>query len=222
MNLEKLQELVGKAKFEEAAQSMAEEAANLMRWRGGGRSSDLPYELSAIIWLEPMALIKRIELIFDVYEQIPSYGLLAGIAAHWERLGKEEKKMIWHKFRELLAKNDEKFSRPIEYTLWCDFFEHPTRVTEAWLQMLMPPRSPQQVEKLLFVSGPVPYWLKKTLYEEVIGEVDYHDAIFTSLLGSRFDILGDIDEKDAGQILDRLKLEPKPTQFEMLRTALQD
>ena len=81
MNLEKLQELVGKAKFEEAAQSMAEEAANLMRWRGGGRSSDLPYELSAIIWLEPMALIKRIELIFDVYEQIPSYGLLAGIAA---------------------------------------------------------------------------------------------------------------------------------------------
>ncbi|WP_346356095.1 hypothetical protein [Azotosporobacter soli] len=221
IDLKRIKGIVGQAEYEEACRQMPQEAANLMRWRSGCVNSPVPYKISDLIWAEEKTVRSKLDAIFAIYEELPAYALLAGIAEHWKELGASERNSVWARFRGYLYSDEESVSRPVEYTLWCDYFENPKRVAEAWLQMLTPPRSLKQVEKLLFVSGPVPYWLKKTLYEEIIQEDNYHEAIFTSLLGSRFDILGDIDKADAGAILHRLTLEPSPPQFEMLRAALE-
>jgi len=57
----------------------------------------------------------------------------------------------------------------------------------------------------------VPYGLKASLYERLLPDLQWHVAIFTSLLGSAVDVFGKVDKKEARRVLSQLRL---PADFE--------
>jgi hypothetical protein len=103
--------------------------------------------------------------------------------------------------------SSDRLADPIAYSLWCDYFEDPASVEEAWTAVAAPGAvSARGLQRVLNVSGPVPYDLKVPIYERLVGSTHWHPFIFRSLLYSAFDVYGQIDARAARKLLDKLSL----------------
>lgn len=172
---------------------------------------DVPHDLSDLIWdksEEPW--LARLELAFELYRQMPCYATLMYMPhKEWDD---EAKGRFWDEYRSLLSDDDDRLADPVAYSLWCDYFEDPDTVEEAWLALASPGSvSDRGLERMLEVSGPVPYAFKVPLYERLVASARWHPFIFRSLLFSAFDVYGRVDAKAAQELLKRLSL-PKMTE----------
>jgi hypothetical protein len=98
----------------------------------------------------------------------------------------------------------------------------PERATDAWREMTGSRPNDRTLQRLVAVSGPVPYELKAALYQQLALDPQTHEILFRGLFASQFDIYGKIDVADAMRLLDRLHLLPETKGLRELRASLAD
>jgi hypothetical protein len=173
--------------------------------------TDVPHELSDLVWESKGSWLARVELAFQLYRAMPCYATLMYGKNHFSEWDGSTKKYFWDQYRSLLSDADDRLGDPVAYSLWCDYFEDPDTVEEAWAALASPHvLSERGLERILEVSGPVPYAFKA----ELCGRLEntrWHPFIFRSLHRSAFDVCGQIDANAAREVLSTLSL-PQPTE----------
>lgn len=175
------------------------------------------FDLADHTWTAPgLSDLERLALALALYRDLPSYAVLMWGTSAYRGFGREARTAFWASYRELLCDADDRLADPVAYSLWCDYFEDARTVDEAW-RGLDPDTLPDRgLERLLDMSGPVPWALKERLYRRLVRKARWHPAIFRSLLYSRHDVYGQIDSAKALSLLDRLSLPSGAREAEML------
>ena len=184
---------------------------------------DLPHQLGRSIWYEAVLHWReKVKLNLDLYRQMPCYSLLPELWSFHEELDDPARSLLWTELRSLLSDPDDRLADPVGYLMWCDFFESNRTVQEAWRELMSPGGlTDRGLERLLIVSGPVPYAQKKALYDRLLPNTRWHYFIFRSLLHSTFDLYGAVDLADARRLLDTLELAPDTPHLDVLRQRLE-
>lgn len=142
----------------------------------------------------------------DLYREIPAYGLLHRmfISRAYADLDSEARRLFWQFTREMLSAPDDTLADPVAYYMWCQFFEDEWS-GEAWKALTV--GAPDRLlERILIVSGPVPFSIKRDLYAQKLGNRRWHYFLYRGLLGSTFDVYGRVEKNEARRMLERLKL----------------
>ena len=151
---------------------------------------------------------------------MPCYGLLMYLKDNYGQFCEHERNQFWDWVRTQLDSNDPVLSPPIAYCLWCDFFEDPNTVHEAWSQLVVPFPSEKALQTILIHSGPVPFHLKQPVYTLLIDKPQWHYYIFQSLLHSQFDVYGKLDKRSAWKLLQQLNLPSNIEHLDKLKEKL--
>jgi len=149
----------------------------------------------------------KIGLLFEVYREAPSFTLINELFLHyWRDLPRKGKGEFWRQVQVILGSRNDRLTASVEQALWCDFFETPEFVEEAWYSLLDRNPDDEVIKRILITSGPVPFRLKTALYERLLSDRKWHPYIYKSILHSAFDYYGDINENEARSMLSRLRL----------------
>jgi hypothetical protein len=184
-------------------------------------SSDLAHTLCFSISDLPLSPPERMLLALDLYERLPTYAVLFYLPGWYQESRKDKRAAgLWERYRRHLSGQDEALAQPAAYSLWCDFFEDEETVEEAWAALVGPGAGERLLERVLGVSGPVPYALKEALYERLLPENRWHPFIFRSLLSSCVDVYGKVDRPRARQVFRRLCLPADTEHVGELRSRL--
>ncbi|MEU5884793.1 hypothetical protein [Spirillospora sp. NPDC047279] len=125
---------------------------------------------------------------------------------------------------------------PVQYRLWVDWFEHDDTVERAFAEVLgndvswlrghdrrgrvtQDPRF-RRADRVLRVTGPVPWALKLPVYQAARTSRELHPAIFQGLLTSYHDVYGKLEPAPALAVLEGLDLPPDTEHLGRLRTVL--
>jgi hypothetical protein len=208
IKLRDLIEHVGEPLFEEARRWAWETAARTATGAGSwpNKLGDVPLELQDVIWALPNAAwVDRVALAFELYRTMPCYANLMYIQHQHDEWDADARRLFWQEYRSLVSEADDRLAEPVAYSLWCDYFEDPGKVEEAWQEIARPQElSEQGLERVLDSAGPVPFRLKVSLYQQLAADRRWHQPIFRSLLHSGFDYYGELDVAAARSLLPRL------------------
>jgi hypothetical protein len=190
--------------------------------------SQLPYTIENLVWGEwydnPEARhddAQKVELILQIYQGMPCYSLICGIAMRYKDFSAGAKKVFWNHTRALLSQDDVALADPLAYSIWCDYFETSDYVAEAWDELTQNHPSEKILQQVLLASGPVPFHLKEELYQSLIHDTSWHYYIFRSLLYSRFDYFGMTSIPKARELLKQLDLPAETEDLSLLRETLE-
>jgi hypothetical protein len=187
-------------------------------------SSDLPFTISQLIWEAENGLSSRekIELMFDIYVDLPCYTLLSEVYIHQYRAFSEDALLLyWHSIRAFLSQDTKALVQPIIYSLAVDFFEDINLREDSWWHLVTPNMNNPCIRNVLAASCAIPYALKNQLYQQLLPIQSWHDAIYMSLYGSYYGVYGEIDKLQARVLLDRLMLSQTDTEYTAFRHALE-
>src|SRR5262249_6845087 len=159
-----------------------------------GRLDDLeplvigvPMDVGDWVWALRLPEATRLRLLFEIYMEMPSSSLFFTPLLEYGSFADETRALFWQKVQALLTQPDPRWSQPLAYILWCDFFEHWQRVEEAWTTLVTDDADDHLLETVLDASGPVPFAWKERLYARLLSDKRWHLSIFHSLLFSYFD-----------------------------------
>ena len=192
--------------------------------RGAGADvlGSVVYVLADLTWHDhERSERERLALAMALYRDLPSYAVLMYGTRAYRAFAVETRTAFWAAYRALLADPDDRLADPIAYSLWCDYFEDPTTVHDAWRGLEPGTLPPRGLERLLDVAGPVPWALKAPVYQRLLADPAWHPAIFRSLLYSRCDGYGQIDPPQALRLLNRLRLPRETEGLAELRAGLE-
>jgi hypothetical protein len=132
--------------------------------------------------------------------------------------------LLWDAYRRRLEAPES--AEPVTYSLWVDWFEDPITVEGAFAEVMARPDDLadgplRRNRRVLSVSGPVPWRVKRTAYEAAATVPELHLALFHGLLGSRYDVYGDLDAPAALGLLRRLELPEGTANVDVLREELE-
>lgn len=164
---------------------------------------------------------RRLVLLFQCFEDLPSYGLLWESLRSFSDFNPEDKALTLQWMRQVLEHGTEKHKSALGYLLWADFFENPQLVEEIWYALTYPLPNTAALHIIFIHSGPVPWEWKWTLYHAVKQDVSMHYAIFRSILHSQYDIYGQINQLEAWHMLQELTLPANTENKEKLWNKLQ-
>lgn len=139
----------------------------------------------------------------------------------YSEMSSDHKDFLWAKFRQYLSDQREHVANPVGYTLWCDYFEDPARVQDAWDAMIRNPINDLQIRRILDASGPVPWKLKSSLFRALLSDGKWHHHIFLSIYHSKHDVYGDVDDVEARTILRVLNLPDETPGLSELKRELE-
>lgn len=152
---------------------------------------------------------QRIDAMLSIIDAFPHYtssSHLFQIFSHDGDLTDEAKEKLWDGIIRYLSDKNTNVREPIEYVLWVDFFEDQSTCQEAWTELTARACEPVVLDRLLIIGGPVPYALKRPIYESYSKVPSKHAVLAQSLAHSINDVFGKIDKADARRYLDILKL----------------
>jgi len=153
---------------------------------------------------------------------MPCYALLPEFWSFYTQLDSAAHSLLWTEFRSLLSDPDDRLADPVAYFMWCDFFESADTVLDAWRNLMSPEGlTDRGLERVLIMSGPVPYAQKSVLYERLLPNIRWHYFVFRSLLHSTFDLYGAVELDAAKRLLGVLELAPDTPHLELLRERLE-
>jgi hypothetical protein len=216
-------ETVGERAYYEACPQARAEAERVDFGQAREReswTSDVPHQAADALWDADAQVQEKVETLFELYDELPAYGLLMYAIHHYREWPEAVRTQFWDAVRTRLGGVDQALARPLAYSLWCDWFEDPTLVEEVWAQLTTPSTHPAVLREVLIASGPVPYRLKRPLYTRLVAQPEWHYYIFRSLLHSTFDVYGQLERQDAGQWLARLQLPSTTEHLSDLRARL--
>ena len=136
---------------------------------------------------------------------------------NFEKLNNSQRDRIWKDYKAYLSKGNKNQKEAVEYSLWVDFFENNETVEEAWKSMIGNYENEVILKRLLPISGPVPFDLKEEFYKRVVKDEKWHEYILDSLVGSFFDVFGQINIEKARLILSRLKVNKDSNKYSKLQ-----
>jgi hypothetical protein len=226
LDLSHIRKRIGQSEYAEACAAATKDAERPSYGSGEpGFGSSVPHDIAELIWSsdEGAALddMERVRLFFTVYDEMPCYGLLMYLGHAYAQLDSPSREYLWACVAERLGGGRAALSNPIQYFLWCDLFEDPKTVEESWKEVLRRDRrSSGLITAVLDASGPVPWGLKRKLFDELIGQPEWHESIFRSVLHSATDVFGQIDRADARVILNTLTIPESTPNLEVLRSRL--
>jgi hypothetical protein len=124
----------------------------------------------------------------------------------------------------MLDGDDERLFGPVGYSLWVDLFGADERGRDAWAAVFGEGRATpeRRLDRVLPLTGPVPWRIKAPLLVDLTAHEGRHEAIFLALLGAEFDYFGSNDRGAAREILDELSLPPTTEHLAQLRVHLLD
>lgn len=210
----------GQALYDEACRGARHAAITSNDSTAPSFSSEIPHDISDLVWESSIPTGEKLHLMLHFYEQMPCYAYLIYLKGCYDRFPTEERVVFWIWVRQILNGEDDALSFPITYSLWCDFFEDPRTVEEAWHSLISPLPSTKALEKILIHSGPVPFELKQPLYATLLPDHTWHYFIYRSLLHSAFDVYGKMDPQKAVDLLNRLDLASNTLHLDKLRKRL--
>lgn len=180
---------------------------------------DLFDEISDHIWCSKRPYSEKIEIGFEFYDLFPSYYHFLVPFYHIVRNREIEssapQNIIWEKLMAYLD-SEEHYADPVEYVLWVEFFEDQKTVEETWRGLLRNSNNkPSGLKRLVECAGPVPFSLKEPLYANLLNDKKSHPSIFKSLLGSAFDLYGQVEKSKAEALL--MKLEVSNDSYEYIK-----
>jgi hypothetical protein len=158
---------------------------------------------------------------FELYWRMPCYANL--MYWRYDEFDEPTRAQMWDAIREFLADARDAIGEPVVYRLWVDFFEDRTTVDRAWREVSGPqePRRPS-LARVIGASGPVPWALKESLYEQLAAEGGWDGTLLAGLYGSCIDGYGSLEREPALRILRRLKASDGNQVYEVLARALED
>ena len=188
----------------------------------GQKDYEMASDIVETIWESELKTESKISLVFQLYRKAPDYTWLSEMDIHylWE-VNLKTREIFWIEMRRLVSEEDDCLAAPACYLLWCGPFEDPNHVDEAWAAMTSNGVTEKTLQRLLINSGPVPYSLKRTLYEQLIQKEQWHYFIFRSLLHSAFDYYGQIDIADANRVLQKLNIPNDTEHLDKLKEKLE-
>ena len=220
--LEDLKDLVGRETFEHACRWAWATAAATGRVDSGPENEEagmVPHDLADPVWYENDApMLDRLRLAFDLYEAMPCYGNLMYVDHFFDDFDDTSKDLFWTRYRDWLGHSDDRLADPAAYSLWVDYYEAQDRVHEAWRRTIEN-ASQRQLQRVVRMSGPVPWPSKAPLYAELAAEPQWHPALLDALKGSAFEVFGKIDRVEATLLLQGLCV-PEDEEVRMLREKL--
>jgi hypothetical protein len=160
---------VGEERFRNACEWAMATAARTGHSRERGQDArwpddilNVPHELADPLWDEGDGTgFERLGLAVDLYREMPCYATLMYMRhyfADWDQTARDR---FWAEYRSLLSDDDDRLAGPVAYSLWCDYFEDPASVAEAWTLIEAPDAlSERGLRRALDASGPVPYDIK--------------------------------------------------------------
>jgi hypothetical protein len=122
------------------------------------------------------------------------------VAHVWDRAGRSLKEWIVTQYAELIAGTEAQREAAM-YSLWVDYFEVPKRAAFVFPRLLA---QVQQRDVLLASSGPVPWAGKRAAYAAAAREPQLHAALAHGLVGSFYDIYGDVDPVEAKALFEAI------------------
>ena len=208
MQIKEIQLQVGPDRYAEAVELANQSAADTGQAMPPTHALlwELPQEIGYILNQRGVSAAEALDLLFTLYEEMPCYGLLALLGDLYDEMDEEERVLLWARCTEFLDSAEERLVRPMEYFVWCDFFETGHRVEEAWQALVHLDTPHNALHSLLLISGPVPFDLKLPLYECLLPDPAWYQPIFLSLLHSQFEEHGQIEPQEAANILRQLHL----------------
>ena len=159
----------------------------------------------------------KLDLTLALFQIKPSYGVLMELSMNFEKLNNSQRDRIWKDYKAYLSKGNKNQKEAVEYSLWVDFFENNETVEEAWKSMIGNYENEVILKRLLPISGPVPFDLKEEFYKRVVKDEKWHEYILDSLVGSFFDVFGQINIEKARLILSRLKVNKDSNKYSKLQ-----
>jgi hypothetical protein len=172
-------------------------------------SSDTPFKISQLIWETDTDLddSQKVKLLFDVYADLPCYTLLSELYIHhYRHLDAEAQGVFWHEVSAILAQPKQALAQPIVYTLAVDFFEDSELCSPVWNRLVTAQAPDHLVIRTLEASAAVPYVLKEAVYQQLLPDPRWHEAIYQSLRTSYYSVYGAIDKVHARNLVTQLIL----------------
>lgn len=183
--------------------------------------SMIPHDISFELWDLDLPVCQLIDIFFELYEDMPCYAYLMYLKMEFPMFSDNDRNLVINKFYEYLSEDNSRLSTPIEYSLWCDYFEDNEIVEFVWERLLQLGSSNDiLVKKILGVSGPVDFNLKEALYKKVLTNKNLHYNIFQSLRASAVDFYGKIDKVKARYVLEKLEIDKSTDEYNDFLTYL--
>ncbi|GMV21565.1 MAG: hypothetical protein AMXMBFR57_15140 [Acidimicrobiia bacterium] len=176
----------------------------------------LPHDIEALIWDSDLSSDEKIALFFELFDDLPSYGMLMYAKHQWREWTDEERGVWWREFRARLLGE---FPAPLTYSLWCDFFEDSACVTEGW-RAVTSGADVGLLLRVLPVSGPVPWSLKRPYLWRSLLVPKLRSAAFDGLLGAAFDVFGQVNKQEARLLAWLLQRSIRDSRYSQLRQQL--
>jgi len=167
-------------------------------------TSDAPFTISHLIWETDNGLDhhQKVDLLFEVYADLPCYTLLSEVYLHhYRQLPEDAQTTYWYHIAALLSQSEAALAQPVVYTLAVDFFEDPDLCLAVWERLVTTQAPNQLLIRILEASAAVPFVVKEQLYQRLVRDCSWHDAIYQSIRASYESIYGDIDKVRAQQLL---------------------
>jgi hypothetical protein len=169
--------------------------------------SEIPHDIAGRIWDLSETEADKLDLAIQAYTEMPCYGHAMYFAMNYRELSAPLRERFWAWVRATLSGEDDALANPLEYMLWCDFFEADRdRATDAWDHLVDAESPDTLLQRILVASGPAPYGLKSRLYDRLLPDRKWHAFIYRSIVHSMNDVYGSIDFYHAKQVLKHLDL----------------
>lgn len=159
--------------------------------------ADVPHDCADLWHDDRCPISERLGVALDLYTRMPCYANVMSLKHAYPDLDPIQRDRLWAFFRDAVAGPDSALADPILYALWVDFFEDPDTVEDAWSAMTAAETPTSGIDRVLPRAGPVPWASKAPLLQALLPDPARHDAIHAALVGSAFDVYGQIDDAAA-------------------------
>src|SRR5579871_4066933 len=151
--------------------------------------SHIPHDIADRIWDSNESDADKLDLALQAYIDMPCYGYAMYFSLNYGDMSPKVRERFWAWVHATLAGEDEALVHPLEYMLWCDFFEgDKERATDSWAHLVDVESPDRLLQCVLVASGPVPYHLKSPLYDRLLPDQKWHYYIYRSIAHSIYDI----------------------------------
>jgi hypothetical protein len=185
----------------------------------GGRQEAALQQINDLIWGAPdLVDFQRVELFCQFYHDLPVLTFPYYVAENYAALSPYARAIFWDFAREQLDQPNHGRSLALLQSITLDFSEDPACFEDAWAELTGPRASEMVLVKLLEFAGSVPFELKVPVYERLLSNTTWHQAICWNLVSSL-----EFDEAGSAQVLpimERLRLPPDDKAMVQLREAL--
>ena len=141
---------------------------------------------------------------FLLHQRFPNYGTMMNMGLDvWHDADIPLRQWITRQYAACLIHGSEEERESASYRLWVDHFECEDEAEEVF-PVLMRNLPEEHWGNLLVVSGPVPWHLKYPYLEQASNKETLHADLAKGLVGSLYDVYGQVDVPSALQLFRRI------------------